>query len=203
MFRPFHCRVTCDGKGRRMLHGFCPSPWSIRHRNKQGDMGIKLKDLGEGFSRPGSKQMLKLNYGLKTWIKHIHRIWVSLVLPNPYAVGCFLDITLSKEVWKWNFRQYGQIDGKAEVWRVKEEKKRSGKVREEKEREERRCRCAKKVGKSRFTVFFQMFCGSVHKQVGKSRFTVFFQMFCGSGGSKSRLAKAAGAEPAGQMRDEK
>ena len=30
-----------------------------------------------------------------------------------------------------------------------------------------------------------------------------FQMICGSGGSKSRRAKAAGAEPAGQMRDEK
>ena len=30
-----------------------------------------------------------------------------------------------------------------------------------------------------------------------------FQMICGSGGSKSRLAKAAGAEPAGQMRNEK
>ena len=28
-------------------------------------------------------------------------------------------------------------------------------------------------------------------------------MICGSGGSKSRLAKEAGAEPAGQMRDEK
>ena len=28
-------------------------------------------------------------------------------------------------------------------------------------------------------------------------------MICGSGGSKSRLAKAAGAEPAGQIRDEK
>ena len=28
-------------------------------------------------------------------------------------------------------------------------------------------------------------------------------MICGSGGSKSRLTKAAGAEPAGQMRDEK
>ena len=28
-------------------------------------------------------------------------------------------------------------------------------------------------------------------------------MYCGSGGSKSRLAKAAGADPAGQMRDEK
>ena len=30
-----------------------------------------------------------------------------------------------------------------------------------------------------------------------------FPMICGSGGSKSRLAKAAGAEPSGQMRDEK
>ena len=30
-----------------------------------------------------------------------------------------------------------------------------------------------------------------------------FPMICGSGGSKSRLAKAAGAEPTGQMRDEK
>ena len=28
-------------------------------------------------------------------------------------------------------------------------------------------------------------------------------MICGSGGSKNRLAKAAGAEPAGQMREEK
>ena len=31
----------------------------------------------------------------------------------------------------------------------------------------------------------------------------FFPLFCGSGGSKSRLAKAADAEPAGQMKDEK
>ena len=30
-----------------------------------------------------------------------------------------------------------------------------------------------------------------------------FPMICGSGGSKSRLAKAAGAGPCGQMRDEK
>ena len=43
----------------------------------------------------------------------------------------------------------------------------------------------------------------MREKVGKSRNTVFFSMICGSGGSKSRLAKAAGAEPAGQMRDEK
>ena len=30
-----------------------------------------------------------------------------------------------------------------------------------------------------------------------------FLMICGSGGSESRLAKAAGAEPAGQMKAEK
>ena len=43
----------------------------------------------------------------------------------------------------------------------------------------------------------------MREKVGKSQNTVFFPMICGSGGSKSRLAKAAGAEPAGQMRDEK
>ena len=43
----------------------------------------------------------------------------------------------------------------------------------------------------------------VCEKVGKSRGSLCFPMICGSGGSKSRLAKAAGAEPAGQMRDEK
>ena len=33
--------------------------------------------------------------------------------------------------------------------------------------------------------------------------TLFFSMFCGSGGSKSRLAKAASAETSGEMRNEK
>ena len=37
----------------------------------------------------------------------------------------------------------------------------------------------------------------------ESRETLCFSNDCGSGGSKSRLAKAAGAEPAGQMSDEK
>ena len=37
---------------------------------------------------------------------------------------------------------------------------------------------------------------------GKVEIHCVFPMICGSGGSKSRLAKAAGAEPAGQMRHE-
>ena len=73
-------------------------------------------------------------------------------------------------------------DGKAEVGRVREEKKRSEKIRERK-REKKEDAGA---GKGR-----------------KVAIHCVFQMIWGSGGSKSRLAKAAGAEPAGQMRDEK
>ena len=43
----------------------------------------------------------------------------------------------------------------------------------------------------------------VCEKVGKSRNIVFFSMFCGSGGSKNRLAKAAGAETCGEMRNAK
>ena len=69
-------------------------------------------------------------------------------------------------------------DGKSQ----REEKSRREKIREDKESEERSsdARKGRKVARHRV-----------------------FPVFCGSGGSKSRLAKAAGAEPAGQMRDEK
>ena len=62
----------------------------------------------------------------------------------------------------------------------REEKKKED--QKEKVSEERRSRCAKR------------------RKVAKH---CVFPMICGSGGSKSRLAKAAGAEPCGQMRDEK
>ena len=42
-----------------------------------------------------------------------------------------------------------------------------------------------------------------HEKVGKSRLPAFFPLICGSRGSKGSLAKAAGAEPCGQMRDKK
>ena len=89
-----------------------------------------------------------------------------------------------------NWRKFGsQISDnmdrwKADLGRVREEKRtkektrRREKISEEKESEERRSRCAK-------------------------RWKGAFPMICGPGGSKSRLAKAAGAEPSGQMRDEK
>ena len=57
---------------------------------------------------------------------------------------------------------------------MKKEKSRRKKIREEKEPEERRCRCATRVAKSQSILCFPMICGSRR--------------------SKSRLAKAAGAE---------
>ena len=72
-------------------------------------------------------------------------------------------------------------DGKAEVGRVREEKSRSEKIRdgESQKRQDAGARKGREV--------------AIHR---------VFPMICGSGGSKSNLAKAAGAEPAGQMRDE-
>ena len=73
-------------------------------------------------------------------------------------------------------------DGKAEVGRVSEEKARSEKIRdgESQKKEDAGARKGREV--------------AIH---------CVFPLICGSGGSKSNLAKAAGAEPAGQMRDEK
>ena len=84
-------------------------------------------------------------------------------------------------------------DGKS---RRREEKR---KRREEKRREKRRRK--KKEDQKRERVRRTKL--QVREKVGKSRKPAFFPMICGSGESKSRLAKAAGAEPAGQMRDEK
>ena len=71
---------------------------------------------------------------------------------------------------------------KAEVGRVREENSRSEKLRdgESQKKEDAGARKVREV--------------AIH---------CVFPMICGSGGSKSNLAKAAGAEPAGQRRDEK
>ena len=88
---------------------------------------------------------------------------------------------LPKEVWSSNFRQLGQMEKKRweESRRRRKEVRRSEKRKREK-KEDAGARKGRKV--------------AIH---------CVFPMICGSGGSKSRVAKAAGAAPAGQMRDEK
>ena len=55
----------------------------------------------------------------------------------------------SKEVWKLNFRQYGQMEmaqpGRSSgMEKVRREKTRDGEDQRDRKSEERRCRCAKK-----------------------------------------------------------
>ena len=73
------------------------------------------------------------------------------------------------------------------------EKQRGGKSqrREEQKREDQR---RKRVRRKKM---------QAREKVGRVAKRNVFPMICGSGGSKSRLAKAVGAEPSGQMRDEK
>ena len=80
-------------------------------------------------------------------------------------------------------------------------KSRDGKSqrREEKRREEKR-REEERKSKKRKSQKKEDLGGRKGRKVAKH---CVFPLICGSGGSKSRLAKAAGAEPAGQMRDEK
>ena len=76
----------------------------------------------------------------------------------------------------------------------REEKRSEAKRREEKRREEER-RSEKRKSQKKEDPGARK-----GRKVAKH---CVFPMICGSGGSKSRLAKAAGAEPAGQMRDKK
>ena len=69
-----------------------------------------------------------------------------------------------------------------------------GRVREEKRREE------EKISEKRKTQRKEDAGARKGRKVADH---CVFPMICGSGGSKSRLTKAAGAEPSGQMRDEK
>ena len=76
------------------------------------------------------------------------------------------------------------------VWR---DEKQLGRVREKRRVEERRSEKRKTQKKED---------AGARKGRKAAKHSVF-PMICGCGGSKSRLAKAAGAEPSGQMRDEK
>ena len=80
---------------------------------------------------------------------------------------------------------------KAEMERVREKRRVEERRAEERRSEKRKSQKKEDAGDRR--------CAKSRK-VAKHR---VFPMICGSGKSKSRLAKAAGAEPAGQMRDEK
>ena len=100
----------------------------------------------------------------------------------------------------YNFLMEGSLEVKLPTIWIDErqrweesEKRREEKRREEKRREEERRSKKRKSQKKE---------GPGARKGRKVAKHCVFPMICGPGGSKSRLAKAAGAEPAGQMRDE-
>ena len=92
-------------------------------------------------------------------------------------------------------------DEKVEVGRVREEKRREKKRREEKKRRRKKKegRRKKKEERSEERQGQKTEDAGARKGSKVAKHCVF-PMVCGSGGSKSRLAKAAGAGPSGEMR---
>ena len=76
--------------------------------------------------------------------------------------------------------------------RREEDQRRSEKVREDQRRSEKRKSQRKEDAGAR-----------KDSKISKHIETLCFPMICGAGGPKSRLAKAVGAEPSGEMRDDK
>ena len=101
---------------------------------------------------------------------------------------CQLHIISYYEIsYFYNRRKFrSQTSDNMDRWRAE-----VGRVREEKRRRKRKSQKKEDAGAWK------------GRKVAIHFFFPCFPMICGSGGSKSRLAKAAGAEPAGQMRDEK
>ena len=119
--------------------------------------------------------VVRRSFTNSSWLRINGQWWLMLVYVLSKWLWNYLYVWSSKEVLKSNFRQYGEMKSRAGK-RHREEKDQK---RKSKRTEDTDSRKGRKVAKH-----------------------CVFPMICGSGGSKSRLAKA-GAEPAGQRRDEK
>ena len=111
-------------------------------------------------------------------------IVIGVINQLSYLGGTNLVIFSYNWLFLWDYRRKfrSQTSDDMDRWKAEQGRGREKrKIRRKKSRRERvRCAKGRKV--------------AIH---------CVFPMICGSGGSKSRLAKAAGAELAGQMRDEK
>ena len=113
-------------------------------------------------------------------------------------------------------QRWGESEKRREE-RRRDERRREEKIREEKESKERvkrksqkkeskervKRKSQKKETKERVKRKSQKKEDAGARKGGTVAKHCVYPMICGYGGSKSRLAKAAGAEPSGQMRDEK
>ena len=133
---------------------------------------------------PGLRDMTNL------WIPKLLDCWSSDSLRNRGVTFIFRKTHMPyTSIHSYDRRKFrSQTSDNMDRWKAEQGRGREKrKIRRKKSRRERVRR--KKM--------------QMREKVGKSPIHCVFPMIWGSGGSKSRLAKVAGAEPAGQMRDEK
>ena len=119
-------------------------------------------------------------------------------VPELWVWHCKALITITKIIMIMNHRISLEVklptiwtDEKAEVGRVREEKRREKKKEDQRRSEKRKSQKKEDAGARK------------DRKGRKSRLTAFFQWFVAPEGRKTRLAKAPGAEPSGWMTDEK
>ena len=141
--------------------------WATRTHLGPGDCGVISKKAFTKISRNISPQCRYMENWEMCKVFHPY-----LSFTKPYSWGAASTPLLCMSIL-WIIEGSLEVklptiwtDGEGEVGRVREEKRRRKKIREEKESEERRCRCAKKVEKSRSTVFFQWFGAQEGRKVG-------------------------------------
>ena len=105
-----------------------------------------------------------------------HQTWESMRLGRDFLIEGSLEVKLPT-IWTGEKQRWEESKRKVEERRAEE---RRSEKRKSQKKEDAGARKGRRVAKH-----------------------FVFPMICGSGGSKSTLAKAAGAEPSGQMRDEK
>ena len=120
-------------------------------------------------------------------------IWRAVSIPSKFhrSIGIiipFVGWRIKNDRRKFRSQTSDNMDRwKAEMGRVREKRRVEERRVEERKSEKRKSQKKEDAGARK------------GRKVAKQG---VFPMICGSGGSKSRLAKAAGAEPCGQMRDE-
>ena len=122
-----------------------------------------------------------------SWIIKIHQLDIPQMMLDEHPnllCSCALMYNMYIFIYIYYRRKFrSQTSDNMDRWKAE-----MGRVREEKRRRKRKSQKKEDPGARK------------GRKVAKH---YVFPMICGSRRSKSRLAKAAGAEPAGQMRDEK
>ena len=187
-----HCPMRCERTWQSEME-HVPSEWELVEAEDAAAMEAEIEQIfGWGHL---SFALIKVSYVLRgshlccmfLWCCGLHI--VVICLSEWWWHSCYVSfVCVNKHMMSYRRKFRSQTSDNMDRWKAEQGRGREKrKIRRKKSRRERVMK--KEDADAR-----------KGREVAKH---CVFPMICGSGGSKSRLAKAAGAEPAGQMRDEK